>query len=671
MRSTFLHWLAALLCLGVLCGSSLCLAAQQNPSAQSAQSTTGGQTTQTPVREQPSDTPTLGFTTRTPFPNPLAPYHTPLVRGSSLNNSRRLHSLIQNGKLELSLEDAIALALENNLDIAVSRFTLPLAQADYLRSRAGGAVRGVGNFISNALFAGAIGSSTTNNGGGTSGGSAGGAGFSGSGPKNAGSMNCCDPIAGFQFGWDQNITPLGTIALAGVPTINQQFTGYTGYYFQGFLTGTSIAAVAGGDRSTTSATTALLNPAVASFGIVTISQPLLNGFGYRANAVSIRIARNDLKYADSEFRLQVNTTVANVLNLYSGLLSSRENVRVAQEALRYAQKLLDDNKRQVEIGTLAPIEVVRAESEVAADEQSLVVAQTTYQQQEENLKTALSKHVDAELAGAQVEATDKLPDPSADDISPLQEALQEAMKNRPEIEEADINIRNQEYTVQAVRSRLLPSLNLYASYAPNGLSGHFLCGANSFEPACPPGVVGYIPGGISQSLTSLLHHNFPDYSLGANLQFSIRNRAAQADSATSLLEERRLKTTLQRTKNAVEQDVRNAEIAVTQAKAQITAAIKATQLARETMDAEKKKFQLGESTVFQVIQTQRDLATAEGNEVKARTAYAQALTQFQQATGTILERHHIEMADAKNGQVSRAPNIPGAPEPAAVGNRQE
>ena len=650
MKPTSLRCLAAAFCAVWLSLAPLCLTAQQ------------AQPKRLP------NSPNLGFTPQVAsFPNILAPYSSPLVPRESLSNSTRLHLLIQNGKLELSLDDAIALALENNLDIAVARYNLPLTEADYLRSKAGGAVRGVtgtGAFVSTALFANAIGTSTTAGGGTSTGGGAGGAGFSGGGVKNAGSVSCCDPVGGFVFGWDQNTTPLGTIALTGVPFINQQSTGYTAFAGQGFLTGTSIVIGAGGTRSTTSALTSLINPQVSTFGIITITQPLLNGFGYRANAVSIRIAKNNLKITDSSFRQQVITTVAQVLNVYSALLSSRESVRVAQEALRYAQKLLSDNKRQVEIGTLAPIEVVRAESEVASDEQSLVVAQTSYQQQQELMKTAISKHVDAALTSAQIEPTDKLPEPHPDDIPPLEEALREAMRNRPEVEQAGLNIRNQEYTIQSVRNRLLPTFNLFATYAPTGLSSHTLCGGNAFQPPCPPGVLGSIPGGALQSLTTLLHANYPDYSVGATLQIPIRNRVAQADAATALLQERQLRTTLQRTKNQVEQDVRNAEIAVTQAKAQIAASVKATELARETMQAEQKKFQLGESTVFQVIQTQRDLATAEGNEVRARSTYAQALTQFQQATATILDHYHVQIADAKSGQVRRVPNIPGTLEPA-------
>jgi outer membrane protein TolC len=596
------------------------------------------------------------------FPNVFGSFSPLYVPQTGMQNSPRLQELMRDGKLWLSLQDALALALENNLDIDVARFQIPLAEADYLRTRAGSAARGVtGATISNALFAGAIGSSTTSGAGG-SGSSAGGAGFSGSGAVNGGFVSCCDPVAGFYMGWDQNKTPLGTIALTGVTFLNQQQTSYQGYFGQGFLTGTSYVVGIYGDRSTTSALTALVNPEVPSGMVLTVSQNLLNGFGYRANASSLRIARNDLKVADSVFRQQVITTLAQVVNLYWDLLYYRENVRVAREALSTAQTLLKDNTRQVEIGALAAIEVTRAKSEVAARRQDLIVAETSYQQQEETLKTALAKHVEADLAKVDIEPTDNLPEPKPNDIPSLEEALTLALKNRPEIEQANLNMRNQDVTIQAVRNRLLPSLNVFASYAPTGLSGHFLCGGNPlYEPECPSGATGYIQGGAGDALSQVFRNVYPNYSFGINLSVPIRNRAAQADAATAQIQERQMRVKLQQQINQIHQDVRNAVIGVTQAQVQIDSAKEATELAKETLVGEQKKFLLGESTPFLVIQAQRDLATAEGNEAKARDTYAKALTTFEQATATLLEKHNVEISEAKNGQVTHARNIPGAP----------
>ncbi len=617
---------------------------------------------------KPSDTAIMKYGNTRWFPSFWGPYSTPYVPAARMSNSDRLRSLIRDGKLHLTVEDAIALALENNLDIAVSRYNVGFAETDVLRTQGGGAARGfAGSFQSSALFAGAIGGGVSA-GGAQVGGGAGGASGSASATQLGGGS--FDPSVFFSYGWDRNTVPLGTTVLTGVPFETLQGTNYSTGYQQAFQTGTSFMVVAGGSRGTTTSLTPIYNPQVNSFMAVGFTQPLLNGFGRRANATQIRIAKNDVKVADSVFRQQVITTVAQVLGYYWDFLTFKENVRVAEQALAYAQKLLSDNKRQVEIGTLAPIEVVRAESEVAARQQDLIVAQTNLQQQAELIKTALSKQVGPELAAAQIVPEDKLPEPTPDDVPPLDQALKEAFANRPEIEQTELKFRDQDYTLQARRNSLLPSLNLYATYIAQGQSGNqLLCppGTSPYGAQCAvPGdgfvpIVGTATGGISQALTQTMQGKFPNYSYGVNLSIPIRNRQAQGDAARILLERRQLETQLQQYKNNIAQQVRSAEIGVVQAKVQIDAAVKATRLAQETLEAEQKKFQLGESTVFLVIQAQRDLATAEGNEVKARSTYAKALTQFQQQTATILKKHNIEMSDAMSGKVARNPNIPGTP----------
>jgi outer membrane protein TolC len=612
------------------------------------------------------------------FPNFWEPYSSPYVPAPRMSNSERLHSLLSGSKLRLSVEDAIALALENNLDISVARYNLNFAQTDLLRAKSGGATRGVpGAFSSSALFSGAIGGGVSSI---SSGSTTSASGVTGSGgATNVGVIGCCDPVAGAQFGWDRRSSPLNYTVVSGVPLVTTQTTNAVTYFGQGFLTGTSYAVAINGYRQSTTSLNTLFNPVVPTGLTVGIDQQLLNGFGYRANAKFIRIAQNDLKISNSVFRQQVITTVAQVLNLYWDYLSYKENVRVAEQALAYSEKLLSDNKRQVEIGTLAPIEVVRAESEVASDQQNLIVAQTSLQQQAELIKTALSRKVDSELISAQIDAVDKLPEPSPNDIPPLDQALKQALQDRPEVEQADLNLRYSAIVVKANRNALLPTLDLFATYAPTGLSG-----LGTVLGPCPSGYtvsgdqclgsgVETIPRpmvlssqGITQSLSQVFRGSYPDYSFGFTLQFPIRNRAAQADIARALLEQRQLEEQLQRQRNQVEQDVRSAEIGVIQARAQIAAATKAVLLAQRTLDAEQKKFQLGESTVFLLIQAQRDLATAEGNDVKARSTYAKALTQFQQVTATILADYHIELNDALQGKVTRSPNIPGTKDEPAI-----
>ena len=615
---------------------------------------------------KPSNSPILEFGNTRWFPTVWAPYGTPYVPTAKMSNSERLHSLLQDGKLYLTVSDAIALALENNLDIAVSRYNISYAHTDILRAQGGGAARGfAGSFSSAALFAGAIGGGVTSSGGGGS--SRAGATSGGASASQFGG-GTFDPSVFFSFGWDRNTAPLGTTVVTGVPFVTSQGTSYVTGYTQAFQTGTSFQVFTGGSRSTTTSLTPVFNPQVNTFLAMGFTQPLLNGFGRRANSIQIRIAKDELKTGHSLFRQQVITTVAQILNYYWDYLTFRENVRVAEQALAYAQKLLSDNKRQVEIGTLAPIEVVRAESEVAARQQDLIVAQTNLQQQAEIIKTALSKQVGPDLAAAQIVAQDSLPEPQPDDVPTLDEALKLAFANRPEIEQSDLKLRDQDYTIAARRNSLLPSLNVFASYIAVGLAGNqLLCpeGTSSYGGRCAVPGDGYLPplgtaaGGVSQALSQTWRGQYPDYSFGLTLSIPIRNRSAQADAARALLERRQLETQLQQFKNNIAQQVRSAEIGVIQAKAQIEAARKAVVLAQQTLDAEQKKFQLGESTVFLVIQAQRDLATAEGNEVKARSTYAKAVTQFQQQTATILQKYNVELNDAISGHVERAPNIPG------------
>ena len=581
-------------------------------------------------------------------------YSYPLVPEGSLKNSPKINELIRDGKLELSLEDALALALQNNLDIVVGRYQLPLAQLDVLRTKSGGAARGVqGAVISNALFTGAIGTGISGFSGSSS---ATAAAFSGtSSAINIGFIGCCDPFAGFSYGWNYAQTPLNFTELIGQSVEGSHTANYSTFYGQGFLSGTSYAVSVSGQRQTTNSIYSQFNPSIGAGLAIGLDQHLLKGFGYRANAVFIRIARNDLKVADSVFRQQVIASVAQVLNAYYTLLADKDQVRVAEAAIRYAQQLVDDDKKEVEVGLLAPLDVVQAESQLANSQQNLIVAQTTYLQQQEVLKTMLSKNVDSQLAAVQIDSTDQLPEPRPDDVPALEEALNEAVQNRPEIEQDQLNLRNQEYTIQANRNGMLPTLDAFATYAPSGLSGIKVLRDENFN------VIGTVPGGLGDALSNVFSSTYPNYSVGFTFSVPLRNRAQQANAAQALVEQHQLETMLQRQKNQVAQDVRNAEIAVTQAKAQINAATKARIYAEQALDAEVKKFRAGTSTTLNVILEQQNLVTAEGNEAKARATYASALVQFQQATATILDVHHVTLADAKTGQYARVPNIPGTP----------
>lgn len=600
------------------------------------------------------------YTHQSWFPDVLGPYTNPRVPPLRLANSALLNELIQNGTLHLSLQDAIALAIENNLDIAVARYNPQYAQIDKVRAASGQATRGIqGAFSSSALFAGALGGGVGAASGGFQQGAAGSA-LGGVNVNRVGSVGSFDPVIGFSAGWAYSESPLASSIVNGVSLLTGNTGQYNVFFGQEFPTGTSYEVSMGGARLSTNSITNIFNPQIVTGMTVGIQQPLLNGFGRRANAKFIRIAENDIGISKDYFREQVATTIAAIMNDYWLLAEDKQNVAVTQEAEKYDEKLLSDNKRQVQIGTMAPLDVIQAESALATSQQNLIVAQTTYRQQQEIIKTALSKVVEGPLLTAIVEPTTSLPQPKPSDVLPLQEAIEAAHANRPEIDLNNLNLKNEEVVLKANRNALLPTLDAFASFTPSGLSGDRI----QFGPGtglAPGPIVGKFPSGLGNALSQIFHNRYPNYSVGFTLAMPIRNRAAQADAARALLEEHYLRTTVQQSLNKIDQDVRTAEIGVVQGKARVDAAQKAVQYARQQLVDERKKFTVGESTVTLVIQMQNALTTAEGTLVTARAGYAQALTTFQQATGTILKDNNVELVEALTGQIKRNPNIPGTP----------
>jgi outer membrane protein len=580
------------------------------------------------------DVSTINYAKGQGFPGTFT---TPYVPPAKLTNSPRLNELILNGTLKLSLEDAIALALENNLDIAVARYNLPLAETDLLRTKAGGATRGVtGAYQSTALFSGAIGGGLSSGSGGF-GNNAGGI-TGGSGISSVGTPGCCDPYFNVVYGWGRSVTPLNYLIATNNAIEMAQSAFVSGTFSQGFLTGTGLVLNMNGFRQANNLSEQLVNPFVSSGLTVGITQHLLNGFGYRSNAVFIRNSKVELKISTSVFRQSVVTAVANVMSLYYDLLADRENIRVANESLGYAEKLLSDNQTEAKIGAAARLDVVQSEEAVAARQQDLLTAGNQYAQDQQQMKATISKSFNGELAAVQIDPTDQLPNPHPDDVPPLKAAIKEALTSRPEIHQAEFNLRIQANNIKAVHSSLLPYLDAFATYSPSGLNPD-----------------------LGPSLAQLFRDRYTGYSYGVSLQIPIRNRLAQADAARAMIEQRQLAMKLQQAQNQAVWDVSKAVSAVHQAKSQLDAATKVAALARESLSMEQTKFKVGQAQASEVITAQGTLATAEDNVVKARATYAKALISFEQATGTILKRNNIVLDNAIKGQVPRPPNIPGTP----------
>jgi outer membrane protein TolC len=583
----------------------------------------------------------------------IRPYRPAQVAQPTTGNSPRLESLLRGGNLYLSLQDAIALTLENNMDIAIQRYGPELADAAVLQAEAGAFARGVSTGVTAGPSGVTVSSSGTTPGTNlnsvTTASSGSASAVAGSVVQSSGpSIPSLDPVLVGSATWAHSTTPQSNTVTTGTTAlINTQAVNSVAVQ-KGFLTGTTVSFGLSNNTTQTNSVRNIFNPATSSALSLTITQNLLQGFGPAVNSRQIHIAKNNREVSDLTFKLQVETTVASVMELYWQLVALNDQVRVAQEAITSATRLYEDNKRQVEVGTLAPIEVTRAEAQIAAGQQQLVIAQTQVLQQETILKTALSRNGVASplVADAHIIATDRINIPDVEPISPIQDMTAMALSARPELAQSRIQITNQTLTIRGSRNALLPTLQATAGLANNGLAGDLVPNQNGSA---------FFIGGYGSVLNQIFSRNFPNYSAGFNLNIPIRNRAAQAQVINDELTLRQQQLGLQRLENQVRVDVQNALIGLTQARAQYQAATKARLLQAQTLDAEQKKLALGASTIYNVIQDQQALTLAESNEVTAKAAYARAKVELDRATGQILTNNNISMDEAFRGKVSRPP----------------
>jgi outer membrane protein len=597
----------------------------------------------------------------------IAPYRSKAVPAVNLNNSNRLDALTRAGSIYLSLQDAIALALENNLDIEMQRYGSQIADANLLHAQSGG-------------FAAPVSVAVTPGAGSVTGAppSAGLQNLLLTGTTQSGSpIPSLDPaiIAGSNFG--HQTVPQSSSFVTGTSALIQHQDLSNVSVQKYWTTGTLLSLGLNNNSTTTNSARAQFSPATNSSLSLNFTQHLLQGFGRGMNGRQIRIAKNNRELADLTFKAQVIATVSAVKDLYWDLVSYQENVKVQQDALAASQRLFDDNKKQVEVGTLAPIEVTRAEAEIAADQQLLTVAQTQLLQQETILKNALSRRgvVSPELANAHLIPIDRIVVPDVEPITPIQDAAALALSARPELSQFRILIQNQQISLKGTKNELLPTLDFVANFANNGLAGTPVpLPATCTNPALPnynPGSVtcaepnAFFTGGYGNVLTQLFARNFPTYSAGFNLNIPLGNRAAQADMINGQLALRQQEVGIQRMENQVRVEVQNALIGLQQAQAQYQSALKQRTLQIQTVDAEQKKLALGASTSYNVILTQRDLVTAESNLVAAEDGYAKAKVEMDRATGQTLNNNNISIDEAFRGSVARPPDrIPDVLPPA-------
>ncbi len=603
---------------------------------------------------------------RSHFPDPIGPYTPRRVEPPNLANTPRIDQFMRDGKLYISMDDAVALALENNLDIAIARYNLNIADTDVWRAKSGASILGVNSGIVQGTLGGGVGGLGSQVGSGPGGTSvaSGGAGAGsgglvvstlGSGPQIA----SFDPILTSTLQLDHLTLNCNTLFCgAHQNTATANFT-----YNQGFQWGTNMAIGFNNSRQTSDNAYNLLSPALNSSFQLKLTQHLLQGFGFAANTRFIRIAKNNREISDIAFRWQIIATVGQIENMYWDLVYAYENVRLYQEQMAFAQKTLSDTQKQVEIGTLAPIEVVRAQKTVAQDQRDLTEALTNLQLQQLLMKNALSRTlVDPALADAEVIPTSTMELPAQEAAVPTEDLVNDALSRRPELAEQRINLANTEISNKAIRSALLPTVDLFAYYGGSGLGGveypNYICAPPATNPLCG-GVSTSVPNiSYGDTLHQLVNSTAPDKGAGITINIPIRNRAAQATQARSEFEYRQAQLRLQQIENQVRIDVRNAQFGVQQNRASVASAQAAVDLARQSLDAEQKKYALGASTSTLVLQNEADLTQAESTLISAKAYYEKSEVELDRAIGLLLEHANIEIADAERGQVTHMPNIP-------------
>jgi outer membrane protein TolC len=588
----------------------------------------------------------------------VRPYLPVTVAPIRLANSERLGQLVRAGMLYLTAQDAIALALENNIDIEVSRYNPFISEWNLERAQAGGALPGV---PSGASQAGSVAS-----GQGVAGSQAA-AGVSVPGARANGSTSNAtvsqigpvtqnlDPILQENTTFSHLSAPQPDQVQSGVFNLVQTTHVYSGSYQQGYLLG-GIASVNYSDHYLSeNASSDLLNPTVAPSVSISLQQNLLRGFGVAANARTITVARMNLNTTELNFKTQVISVVSQVLNDYYNLAADYEDLRAKRNASETAETFVNDVKRQIEIGSVAPTDLIAAQSQAASSAQAVVDSDTAVRQLELSLKNLISRTgaADPVLANVRIVPIDSIAIPPADDVLPIDQMVRQALTNRADLASELAGEKANEVNSLGTRNGILPSLTAFAVESDSGLAGV----PGTFTESADK----YFKGGIGTALGQVFRRDFPSQSGGAFYQQPVRNRQAQADYSIDLLQLRQTQLTNRKDLNQVEVDVRSSVVALQQARARLDAALRNRTLQQELFDSEQKRFRLGASTPYNVALQQRDLINAQSSVVAAMVAYSTARVTLDQTLGITLEANHVDINEAKSGKVARTSPVPPTP----------
>jgi outer membrane protein TolC len=657
----FVQSVALLCCLSLL-GQSAIPAMAQNPQSTVPSVPAAQSASAPPAQESTTSTVSVPFNLflKRSF-NPLDFYRGKTVPPVNMANSPRLGSLIRDGKIYLTLRDAIDLALEDNLDMVIARYNLPIAQMDILRTSAGGTVRGVNTGVVSGTPGGASGGlgggsgSGAGSGGTTSGSGGAGAGTGGLVTNTIGagtSVSNYDPYVTAQGYVDHTTQMLNNQVVYGVPQLHQNTILADFTYSQAFPTGGSIQASWNNSRETTNSAYNTYNPQFFSNAEIYVQQSLLAGFGFGPNLRYLRIARTNKKVTDIAFRAQVIATVVQICNLYWNLVAAYDTSQVNERSVSFAQETLDKSRKQFELQAIPQLDVLKAESDLSTRKQDLTVARTNLELQELYMKNAITRSLeDPILEEMPVVPIDHIAGTVDTPTESVQDMIADALKNRPEVQESVLQLQNSALSRKTERNALLPSLSVYGFISGTGYAGPLTPYATSQSYTTTS-------TGLGGALQNAFNYSSPEYQVGFNLGIPLRNRITKADQYRTELEFRQSQLYLEEQKKSVRIEVRNARFALEQQASRVDAAREARDLAQKTLDIYQKEQTLGAGSNQQTLSAEHDLAVAENALVTAETDYAKARIEMLRATGTMLEAYGISIEQAKSGSGTQAPATP-------------
>lgn len=585
----------------------------------------------------------------------IRPYTAPPVPAIRLNNSMRLRSLIRAGKLYLTVQDAIALAIENDLNLEVARYGPLLAQWQVERQEAGGALRGaggnsaqVGSVASGQGVAGSIASAGIGGGGGSGG-------FNGGGNSVVQQIGpvapVYDPFLTHSSTFSHITTPFSNLVVSGTSADVQTLHNYTTRLQQGLVTGGTYYVQQSETYLNESAPTNVLNPSLAPRLYLYLQHYLLQGAGIALNTRYIRIAKNNERASIDSFRSQLLDLVASVLNLYWDVVSGNDELKARQLAVDISQKFLEDTQNEIRIGVLAQVELPRAQLEVTSRRQDLLIAQTNLKQRETSLKDALMRTPDPEVEMASIVPLDRIEVPKEDDLPPLRQLVAKALLARPDVAVSKVKDENQELSALGTTNSLLPNAIVFGTTWNAGVAGVAQrVGGRGPNP--------YFVGGLGTAFGQVFRRDFPNERGGAQIGLTLKNRQAQADYGIDQLQMRQSTVSGQRDNNQIVVAISNQMIALRQARGRYSQALNTRQLQEQLLDAEQKKFSYGTSTISSVIVVQRALVAAQTSEIGAAAAYAHARVSLDQVLGQTLQVNHVSLDEGLNGRVARPPAAP-------------